>query len=360
MEGKQLPVITYDLPKEMIAQKPVEPPDIAKLLVYNRKTNEITHTIFRNITEFLQKDDIMVLNNTRVLPVKLIGKKESGGIVELLIIEKHDDNNTSKITTTLINARKKPRIGEIITFNGGNNLYAKIIDMNCKDGVGSFYRVEFSRPIGEFINLLGKMPLPPYIKRKKIDDEFKQNDFKWYQSIFAENPGSIAAPTASLHFTNNLLEKIKNNGVRIIYLTLHIGIGTFFKLKFSKGDRKKIEYPCYPGEYYQIEENNLLLLKDAHENNKRIIAVGTTVCKALETLALERFQKKEGISNLFIYPPYKFKVTSALITNFHLPLAPPIYLTSAFCGTEKILELYEVAKKENYRFLSYGDAMLIL
>ncbi len=302
--------------------------------MYNSINNEIEHTRFKFITKYFKKDDLLILNNTKVIPAKIFAKKESGGRVEIFFIEKIGKNKFKALIKGKKIENKKIYVGDYI--------------LRChkeKD----FYILEIEN--GECDDLLkekGLMPLPPYIKRKP-----EEIDKIYYQSVFAEKEGSIAAPTASLHFTQNLLEEIKEKGVRIAYINLRIGRGTFTPVKEKDIRKWKMEE-----EYYEIPDETIFEIEKARRENKRIFVCGTTSVRAIESYGLTKIKK--GFTNLFIYPGFNFAFTDCIITNFHLPKSTNLILVCAFAGREKVLSLYEIAKKEKYRFLSYGDAMLII
>ncbi|HID28303.1 MAG TPA: tRNA preQ1(34) S-adenosylmethionine ribosyltransferase-isomerase QueA [Methanosarcinales archaeon] len=320
----------YYLPKELIAQKPIEPRDSSKLMVLCN--NRIKNDIFHNIINYINKGDTLVLNNTRVIPARLFGRKGTGGKIEVLLVEKINENTYHCLV------RGKKVIGKKIFFD--NTVIGTV-----KSKVGSRYIIEFEckESIEDILKKIGKMPIPPYIK-ESIESKDR------YQTIYASENGSIAAPTAGLHFTKELLDKIRKKGVNIAYITLHIGIGTFTPVRVENISDHKME-----AEYYIISEKNANLINNTEG---KLIAVGTTTVKALESAAL--IKKCEGWSDLFIYPPYKFtSKIEGLITNFHLPKSTLLMLVSAFAGKERILEAYKVAIKHQYRFYSFGDAMLI-
>ncbi|MEO0231101.1 MAG: tRNA preQ1(34) S-adenosylmethionine ribosyltransferase-isomerase QueA [candidate division WOR-3 bacterium] len=324
----------YPLTPDFIAHYPLLKRDEAKLLVYNSVRDKIEHTKFKFIKKYFKRGDLLILNNTKVIPAKIFAKKESGGKVEILFLEKIDKNKFKALIKGKNVKDKKIYAGDYI--------------LKCykeKD----FYLCEIEN--GECRSLIkeeGFMPLPPYIKRKP-----EEIDKIYYQSVFAKKEGSIAAPTASLHFTKNLLEEIKEEGVRIAYINLKIGKGTFALVKEKDIRRWKMEE-----EYYEIPEKTIFEIEKIRKENGRIFVCGTTSVRALESYGLTKIKK--GFTNLFIYPGFKFIFTDCIITNFHFPKSTNLILICAFAGREKVLNLYEIAKRENYRFLSYGDAMLII
>jgi S-adenosylmethionine:tRNA ribosyltransferase-isomerase len=322
----------YNLPKELIAQYPFKERTSARLMVVNRKSQEIEHSVFKDLRRYLCPDDLLVLNDTKVLPARLIGRRVSGGKFEVLILSK-DDN----LTFSCLIKPNRLKLGEKIIFNSGK-ICAELIARN---------KIKFFADDQNQIYAHGVMPLPPYIKRKAC-----QQDNLDYQTVYARNDGSIASPTAGLHFTRDLLRDIKSHGVNITYLTLHISYSTFKPVKVEDITKHKME-----PEYFKIPAESTKLIKDAARRGLRIIAVGTTSLRALETYALGASQ---GYTDLFIYPGYKFKIAHCLLTNFHLPKTTLFMLTCAF-ATEKLLKkAYQEAIDKKYRFYSYGDAMLII
>lgn len=333
----------YDLPEELIAQDPLEDRASSRLLVLNKKTGEIEHTIFKNIKNYLKKGDCLVINNTKVIPARLIGEKEgSGGKVEFLLLKKISLDTWEII----VKPGKKAREGARVSFGGGL-LTAEVIKV-LPDGnriVKFFYDGVFENVLDK----LGQMPLPPYITHALKDKNR-------YQTVYAKNDGSAAAPTAGLHFTKELLAEIKEMGVYIAELTLHVGLGTFRPVKVDD-----VESHVMHSEYYKIDEENAEIINNAKKNGGRIISVGTTSTRVLETVADENghMTAKSGETKIFIYPPYKYKIVDALITNFHLPESTLLMLVSALAGKENIDRAYKQAVEMKYRFFSFGDAMFI-
>ncbi|WP_457625335.1 tRNA preQ1(34) S-adenosylmethionine ribosyltransferase-isomerase QueA [Persephonella sp.] len=329
----------YNLPKELIAKYPVEPRDSCRLMVLDRKSRSIRHRIFRDITEYLEEGDLLVLNDTKVIPARLIGKKETGAKIEIFLLRPFCDNEWE----VLIKNIKRLKAGQKVII--GEDFYAELIE-KYEEGKA---RVRLH---GEDINALikkyGHIPLPPYIER-----EDEEKDKELYQTVFAKKEGAVASPTAGLHFTENLLEKLEKKGVKKAFCTLHVGLGTFRPIQTEDITKHKMHE-----EFYQIPEKTIKMIQETKKRGKKVVAVGTTVVRTLETYALT--EKKEGFSGIFIYPPYNFKIVDALITNFHLPKSTLILLVSAFAGREFILRAYSEAVKKRYRFFSYGDAMLIL
>ena len=333
----------YDLPEELIAQDTLEDRASSRLLVLNKKTGEIEHTIFKNIKNYLKKGDCLVINNTKVIPARLIGEKEgSGGKVEFLLLKKISLDTWEII----VKPGKKARGGARVSFGGGL-LTAEVIEV-LPDGnriVKFFYDGVFENVLDK----LGQMPLPPYITHALKDKNR-------YQTVYAKNDGSAAAPTAGLHFTKELLTEIKEMGVYIAELTLHVGLGTFRPVKVDD-----VESHVMHSEYYKIDEENAEIINNAKKNGGRIISVGTTSTRVLETVADENghMTAKSGETKIFIYPPYKYKIVDALITNFHLPESTLLMLVSALAGKENIDRAYKQAVEMKYRFFSFGDAMFI-
>lgn len=334
----------FDLPEELIAQDPLEDRSSSRLLALDRQTGERTHKIFKDVIDYLQPGDCLVLNNTRVLPARLIGAKEgTGAKVEVLLLKRKQDN----VWETLVKPGKKARPGARIVF-GDNLLVGEVIDV-VEEG-NRLVRFEYEGIFEEVLDQLGEMPLPPYITHQLQDKER-------YQTVYAKHNGSAAAPTAGLHFTEELLEKIKEKGVKIANVTLHVGLGTFRPVKVEN----ILEHHMH-SEFYSIEEEDAKLINDTKKAGGRVISVGTTSTRTMESVADENGYVKAGSgwTEIFIYPGYKFKVIDGLITNFHLPESTLLMLVSALAGREHVLAAYEEAVKERYRFFSFGDAMLIL
>ena len=332
----------YELPPEQIAQTPIEPRDSSRLLVYDRKSDKTEHRVFRDVTQFLRAGDVLVINNTRVLPARIYAHTEHGGALEILLLKRLD----TKTWEVLAKPGRKCAVGK--SFKISDEL-----SFTVKGVTDSGERIiEFSYD-GVFENILekvGTMPLPPYIKEKLKD---KQR----YQTVYAKTDGSAAAPTAGLHFTPELLEKVRAMGVEVVEVLLHVGLGTFRPVKEEIITDHKMH-----GEYYEVSPQAAEKINRAKAEGRRIIAVGTTSVRTLESAAGEdgKLKAGSGETHIFIYPPYKFKCVDALITNFHLPESTLIMLVAALTGREKILEIYKIAVEEKYRFFSFGDAMLIL
>lgn len=333
----------YNLPPELIAQTPLERRDNSKLMVLDKETGEITHETFKNIINYLDKGDVLVLNDTKVLPARIIGtKEETGATIELLLLNNVFDHTWK----ALVKPGKRVKVGTIVTFGNGE-LKARCIE-ELEDGIKEFDLI-YEGVLLEILDKLGTMPLPPYI-HEKLQDKDR------YQTVYAKNTGSIAAPTAGLHFTQDLLDKIKNKGIEICFVTLHVGIGTFRPVSVEDVTKYQMH-----SEYYNMSKETASILNKAQEEGRRIISVGTTSTRVLETVMTKYNTFKEccGDTNIFIYPGYKFKAIDALITNFHLPKSTLIMLVSAFSSKEIILNAYNEAVKNNYRFFSFGDSMFI-
>ena len=334
----------YDLPKELIAQTPIEKRDEARLLVLHRSNKTIEHKVFKDILDYLKPGDCLVRNNTKVIPVRLYGVKEvTGANVEFLLLNRIEGDTWE----VMVKPGKKLMPGARVDFGNGL-LKAEIIDK--MEGGNRKVRFEYDGIFNEILDQIGLMPLPPYIKEKLEKKEM-------YQTVYAKYDGSAAAPTAGLHFTEELLEQIKNKGVEIANVTLHVGIGTFRPVK-----EENIEDHNMHTEHYYIKAEDAEKINNTRKNGGRIIAVGTTSCRVLESVADENGQVKEieDDTNIFIYPGYKFKCVDSLITNFHLPESTLVMLVSALAGREFILDSYKKAVEEKYRFFSFGDAMFIM
>ena len=334
----------FELPKELIAQHPVEKRDESRLMVLSQ--NKIEHRVFKDIIEYLNPGDCLVLNNTKVIPARLYGNKikdgEKGAVVEVLLLKQLENN----IWETLVKPGRKLQIGNEITF-GNDLLKGKIVEV-LDDGKRKI-KFEYEGIFNEILDKIGTMPLPPYIKEK-----LKEKDR--YQTIYAKYEGSSAAPTAGLHFTKELLEKIENKGVKIANVTLHVGLGTFRPVKVEN-----VEEHHMHTEHFYIKQEDAEKINNSKKDGKRIIAVGTTSCRVLESIADNdgMVKAQEGDTGIFIYPGYKFKCIDNLITNFHLPESTLVMLVSALAGKENIMKAYKEAIKEKYRFFSFGDSMYI-
>ena len=334
----------FELPEELIAQAPLKDRDASRLLVLHKESGRIEHRHFRDLKEYLSPGDCLVLNDTKVLPARLIGEREgTGGKVEILLLKRKEKD----IWETLVKPGKKARPGMRVVFGGGL-LIGEILEI-LEEG-NRLVRFTYQGIFEEVLDRLGEMPLPPYITRKLEDKER-------YQTVYAKHEGSAAAPTAGLHFTKELLQEIKESGIRIAYVTLHVGLGTFRPVKTEN----ILEHTMH-SEYYCIEEESAALINRTKAEGGNIVCVGTTSCRTIESAAAEdgKVQAGSGWTDIFIYPGYSFKVLDRLVTNFHLPESTLVMLVSALAGREKILYAYREAIKEKYRFFSFGDAMLIV
>ncbi|MBZ4665337.1 tRNA preQ1(34) S-adenosylmethionine ribosyltransferase-isomerase QueA [Mahella sp.] len=334
----------YDLPEELIAQKPLEQRDMSRLLVYDRKTKSINHRIFKDIVEYLQAGDTLVINDTKVIPARLIGYREdTGGKIEFLLLRRLEADKWEIIERP----GHRAKIGTVFVFGNGE-LKARILEKTSQGG--RIVEFMYDGIFEEILDKLGQMPLPPYIK-EKLDDKER------YQTVYAKNEGSAAAPTAGLHFTDELLQRIEDKGVNIVHITLHVGLGTFRPVKEDDITKHQMH-----SEYYQVSRQAADVINDTHKGGHRVFAVGTTCVRTLETVTDEKgiTHAGDGWTDIFIYPGYRFKAIDALITNFHLPKSTLLMLISAFAGREEILRVYKEAVEKRYRFFSFGDAMLIL
>ena len=333
----------YYLPEKLIAQTPLEKRDTSRLMVLDKTTGKIEHKHFYNIVDYLEEGDTLVLNDTKVLPARLIGEKEeTKAVIEILLLK----NISGDDWECLVKPARRIKVGTVVTFGSGE-LKAKCIKEE-PEGIRHFTLI-YDGILMEILEHLGTMPLPPYI-HEKLKDQSR------YQTVYAKEIGSAAAPTAGLHFTKELLEQLTKKGVNIAYITLHVGLGTFRPVSVDKVEEHEMH-----SEYYQMTKETAELLKKTKENKKRIIAVGTTSTRTLETIMTKynEFTECSGWTNIFIYPGYKFKAIDALITNFRLPKSTLVMLVSALAGRENILNAYKTAVQEEYRFFSFGDAMLI-
>ena len=333
----------YELPEELIAQTPIEKRDTSRLMVLNREKHTIEHKIFKDILEYLKPGDCLVRNNTKVIPARLYGKKDTGARVEFLLLNRIEGD----IWEVMVRPGRKLLPGVNVTFGAG---LLKAIVLDVLEGGNRKVKFEYDGIFNEILDKIGLMPLPPY-----IHERLKQKDR--YQTVYAKYEGSAAAPTAGLHFTDELLEEIKKKGVEIANVTLHVGIGTFRPVKVEEIEKHNMH-----SEHYYIKQEDVEKINNTRKNGGRIISVGTTSCRVLESIADDNGMVKEceGDTSIFIYPGYKFKCIDALITNFHLPESTLIMLVSAFAGKDYIMNAYEEAVKEKYRFFSFGDAMFIM
>ncbi len=332
----------YDLPQELIAQTPVEPRDSSRMLIMNKESGKIEHKIFRDVVDYFNEGDCLILNNTKVLPARMYGTRiDTGAVVEFLLLNQKEADVWEVIT----GPGKKARTGHKFIF-GDSSLKAEIIDV-LPDG-NRIARFEFEGNFFEVIDKIGEMPLPHYIT------EILENKDR-YQTVFAKEQGSAAAPTAGLHFTPELLERIKEKGVKVGFVTLHVGLGTFRPVKADD-----IKDHHMHSEHYYLPAETANIINDTKENGGRVFAVGTTCCRTLESVASFKGEicEDDGWTDIFIYPGYEFKCIDCLITNFHLPESTLIMLVSAFCGYENTMKAYKIAVDEKYRFFSFGDSCL--
>lgn len=333
----------YDLPQELIAQDPLEQRDSSRLLILDKETGERTHKIFHDIIDYLHEGDCLVINNTKVIPARLIGEREgTGGKVEVLLLKRRSDN----VWETLVKPGKKARPGMRLSFGGGL-LHAEVQEV--VDEGNRLIRFEYEGIFEEILDQLGQMPLPPYITHQLKDKNR-------YQTVYAKYEGSAAAPTAGLHFTQELLEQIQTKGVRIARVTLHVGLGTFRPVKVEDVTEHHMHT-----EFYHVSEEAADIINETKKQGGRVICVGTTSCRTIESAADDQgiVHATEGDTDIFIYPGYRFKVLDCLITNFHLPESTLLMLVSALAGKENIMAAYKEAVEMRYRFFSFGDAMFI-
>ena len=334
----------YDLPQELIAQHPVEPRDSSRLMVMDRATGAIEHRIFRDVTDYLRPGDCLIVNDSRVLPARIFGVREGGESVnEFLLLTQKEQN----VWECLTKPGKRAKVGSRFVF--GEGLMTGEVTEVCGDG-NRIVKFECGDEFFSVLDRIGQMPLPPYITEKLEDKER-------YQTLYSRELGSAAAPTAGLHFTNELLGRIREKGVKIGYVTLHVGLGTFRPVKVED-----VTSHVMHSEHYCLPKETADLINETHANGGRVISVGTTSCRTLESCPVENgmIQPSDGWTQIFIYPGYEFKVIDGLITNFHLPESTLIMLVSAFAGFDSVMNAYRTAVKEKYRFFSFGDAMLIL
>lgn len=333
----------FDLPQELIAQDPLEDRSSSRLLVLDKETGEIEHKVFRDIVDYLHEGDCLVLNNTKVIPARLMGTKaQTGAAIEVLLLKRREND----VWETLVKPGKKAKIGTVISFGNGI-LTGTVVDI-VEEG-NRLIKFSYEGIFEEVLDRLGEMPLPPYITHK-LQDKNR------YQTVYAKYDGSAAAPTAGLHFTNELLQQVRDKGVNIVYVTLHVGLGTFRPVK----EDNLINHHMH-SEFYQVTPEAADMINKTKETSGRVICVGTTSCRTIESAADENGKVIPGCGNteIFIYPGYKFKVLDNLITNFHLPESTLIMLVSALAGRENVLNAYKTAVDMKYRFFSFGDACFI-
>ncbi|WP_226667233.1 tRNA preQ1(34) S-adenosylmethionine ribosyltransferase-isomerase QueA [Metabacillus litoralis] len=335
----------FHLPEELIAQVPLKERDASRLMVLNKETGEIKHESFKSIVEYFNDGDCLVLNNTRVMPARLFGMKEdTGASIEILLLKQQEDN----VWETLVKPAKRVKEGTVISFGSG---VMKATCVGSSEHGGRLLKFNYEGIFYEVLETLGEMPLPPYIK-EQLDDRER------YQTVFSREIGSAAAPTAGLHFTEEILDQLKAKGVSVAFITLHVGLGTFRPVSADTVEDHEMH-----AEFYQVTEGTASLLNETRAKGGRIISVGTTSTRTLETIATKHnghFVSENGWTNIFIYPGYEFKGIDGMITNFHLPKSSLIMLVSALATRENVMNAYETAVTEKYRFFSFGDAMLIL
>ncbi len=333
----------FDLPENLIAQVPIKDRTASKLMVLDKESGQIEHKTFKNIIDYLNEGDCLVLNNTRVIPARLIGEKlETGGKIEFLLLKRTEEDTWQ----CLVKPGKRAKVGTKFSF-GENKLIGEVVGLS--DEGSRLVKFHYEGIFEEVLDELGSMPLPPYIT-ETLDEKER------YQTVYSKHNGSAAAPTAGLHFTNELLQEIKEKGVEIAFVTLHVGLGTFRPVKVDDVLSHEMH-----SEYYSVEKEEAEKINNAKRNGKNVICVGTTSCRTVESVSDENGFVKDssGWTNIFIYPGYKFKTVNKLITNFHLPESTLIMLVSALSGKENTLNAYEEAVKNNYRFFSFGDCMII-
>lgn len=333
----------YDLPEELIAQDPLTDRSSSRLMLLDKKSGEVEHKTFSDIKSYLREGDCLVLNNTKVIPARLMGKrKDTGAVIEVLLLKRRDNN----VWETLVKPGKKAKVGQVIEF--GDGLLTGTV-IGIEEEGNRLIRFDFDGIFEEILDKLGEMPLPPYITHK-LQDKNR------YQTVYAKYEGSAAAPTAGLHFTNDLLKEIEAMGVKIVFVTLHVGLGTFRPVK-----EDNILNHHMHSEFYQVSEEAAKTINETKKSGNRVICVGTTSCRTVESASDENGVVHAGSDNteIFIYPGYKFKVLDCLITNFHLPESTLIMLVSALAGRDNVLNAYKIAVDEKYRFFSFGDAMFI-
>ena len=348
---KVIPISEYDyeLPKELIAQKPSEKRENCKMMVLDRKEQSVEHKHFYDITEYFDENDVIVLNNTKVIPARLLGKKNTGANIEVFLLKQIGDITWE----VLINPSKRVKEESLIEISP--DLYVKVL---TRQNEGKWLvELHYDGNFYEILDKVGHVPLPPYIERQMTDEQLKNLDYERYQTVYAQKEGSVAAPTAGLHFTNEILDKLQKKGVQICYVTLNVGLGTFRPVKVDNILEHKMD-----SEQFEITSQTAKIITEAKRQGKKITAVGTTTVRTLETCMQKYDEIIETIddSTLFIYPGYKFRVVDRLLTNFHLPKSTLIMLTSAFAGKDFVFKAYEEAGQAKYKCYSYGDCVRIL
>ncbi len=335
----------YDLPQELIAQTPIEPRDMSRLMVIDKNTGEVEHKIFKDLIDYLRPDDCLILNDTRVIPARIYGvKKETGAVVEFLLLKQSENN----VWECLCKPGKRAKIGTEFVFGDGI-VECEVVDITDDGNRKVQFKCD-SKEIYTILDKIGKMPLPPYITEELQNGEL-------YQTVYSKELGSAAAPTAGLHFTKEMLKKIEDKGIKIGYVTLHVGLGTFRPVKVDDVTNHKMH-----SEHYHISKETADLINDTKKNGGRVIAVGTTSTRTLESVATKNgcICEDEDDTSIFIYPGYEFKCIDGLVTNFHLPESTLIMLISAFAGYDNVMNAYKIAVEEKYRFFSFGDACLFI
>ncbi len=343
----RLEEFNYVLPENLIAQFPAQKREMSKMMVLDRKNKTFEHKHFADICSFLTSDDLLVLNNTKVIPARLYAKKDTGALIEIFLLREIQKN----VWSSLIRPSKRVKSGMVLKVS--KDLSVKILE---KDDDKRYVELLYEGNIFNILDKAGNIPLPPYIERKMTSEEYKKLDFERYQTVYAEKSGAVAAPTAGLHFTNEILDRLEKQGTKHCFITLHTGAGTFKPVKCENIIEHKMD-----SEWFEITENTASMINKAKSEGKNIVAVGTTSVRTLETVMNKygRIIPVQDSSRLFIYPGYQFKITDKLITNFHLPKSTLLMLVCAFAGKDYIFESYKTALENGYRFYSYGDCMLI-
>jgi len=348
----KLSKFNFELPKDIIAQHPTTERDQAKMMVVHRKTGKIEHRKFKDIIEYFTEKDVMVLNNTKVFPARLYGRKEkTGAKIEVFMLR--ELNNDMHLWDVLVDPARKIRVGNKLYFGDDDMLVAEVVDNTTSRGRTIRFLHDGTREeLKKIIEILGETPLPKYIKRKP-DEEDKER----YQTVFAKHEGAVAAPTAGLHFSRELLKRLEIKGVNFAEVTLHVGLGTFRSIDVEDLSKHKMD-----AEYFKVDSKAVDIVNKGLDENRRICAIGTTSMRACESAvsATGRLKTEEGWTNLFIHPPYEFSICNSMVTNFHLPKTSLVIMVAAFMGYDLTMECYKIAMKEKYRFFSYGDAMLII
>jgi len=349
----KLSKFNFELPKELIAEYPSKHRDEARLMVLDRNTGKIEHKIFKDILDYFKEDDVIVANNTKVFPARLFGRKEkTGAKIEVFLLR--ELNEKSRLWDVLVDPARKIRVGNKLYFgDNGEDLAAEVVDNTTSRGRTIRFLYEGSdEEFKKVLTSLGETPLPKYINRN-VEDE----DYERYQTVYAKETGAVAAPTAGLHFSKELLKRLEIKGVKMAELTLHIGLGTFRSIEVEDLSKHKMD-----AEYFRIPEITAQMVNGAKDSGRKVCAVGTTSMRSIESAvsATGKLKSAEGWTNLFVYPPFEFSIANCMITNFHLPKSSLMIMVSAFGGTELMAEAYKVAAKKKYKFFSYGDAMLIL